>query len=859
MNTFADDLATRITASPVFWADIGALYAVGLHHIIPGLISAERSDANRTRSTQRLLEAASILAQTTADKDRALAQTVAVYAALTTDLGQVRQIANGVITALGNHPGAARLRSQFQASEPSLSALLSNRLLGAINTITVGGTPYALTDFQLRVWQSLSTLPTVAVSAPTSAGKSFVVLEYLCAEAVRAPAFNAIFIAPTRALLGEVHAKITKRLGEHSASIRVSTVPSLDQQARPKQIFVLTQERLQVLLAAWEGTADLVVVDEAQGIGDDSRGMILQDCLEILRSRSAATRFLFLAPGATGFQNLSRAIDISNVHEETTELSPVIQNRIVVDPIPNQENRLNLTLLTEERAIHIGQYAANRGFAHDQTRLAAVALELGRYGGSLVYGTGPADAEKTAGRIASDLDPESSEPLKELSSFIKKHVHKKYSLAAHVLKGVGFHYGKMPSLLREALEEGFQNGHLKYLVCTTTLFQGVNLPARNVFIDTPTRGRGDELDAAALWNFAGRAGRLGHEIVGNVFLVGYGAWEQQSFTTRAQYSITPSFRKTVTQDLDAVLSRLREEAPPETRSTPYGPADAAAGLLISRAARGTLRSFLARTLNGSVADHGIELLASTAEKTLKELGLPEHALATNWTVNAFGQSRLLRRFREKIREHQVDELIPVFPSSYTSATYSTYVGVFSRINKYLLGSNNRKFANRLAATALAWMRGIPLPRLIDDYIKYSIKNSPNEDHATNIDAQVRNVFAFVEDVLRFKYVQLGRAYVDLLRFALEEAELDEQAKSIYDFPLALELGVSTIAGAAFIELGLSRITASLLEGLIPDSNPTSERVRQWLLKLDPVELKLSRVVINELTRKGLRPAALETP
>src|SRR5258708_15264095 len=45
------------------------------------------------------------------------------------------------------------------------------------------------------------------------------------------------------------------------------------------------------------------------------------------------------------------------------------------------------------------------------------------------------------------------------------------------------------------------------LVCTTTLAQGVNLPARNVFIDTPTRGAGKPLDPALLWNFAGRADR----------------------------------------------------------------------------------------------------------------------------------------------------------------------------------------------------------------------------------------------------------------------------------------------------------------------------------------------------------------
>lgn len=63
-------------------------------------------------------------------------------------------------------------------------------------------------------------------------------------------------------------------------------------------------------------------------------------------------------------------------------------------------------------------------------------------------------------------------------------------LAAMIRKGAAFHYGKMPTFLRETLESAFREGHVKFLVCTTTLFEGINLPARNVFIDTPRGARG---------------------------------------------------------------------------------------------------------------------------------------------------------------------------------------------------------------------------------------------------------------------------------------------------------------------------------------------------------------------------------
>ncbi|BEG55417.1 hypothetical protein VEV11M_38100 [Escherichia coli] len=45
-----------------------------------------------------------------------------------------------------------------------------------------------------------------------------------------------------------------------------------------------------------------------------------------------------------------------------------------------------------------------------------------------------------------------------------------------------------------------------------------------------------------------------------------------------------------------------------------------------------------------------------------------------------------------------------------------------------------------------------------------------------MDRAVREVFDFVEDNLRFKYVQLGKAYIDLLRQALIENNQEKNPK-----------------------------------------------------------------------------------
>ncbi|MDW9200063.1 hypothetical protein SE959_22940 [Escherichia coli] len=53
--------------------------------------------------------------------------------------------------------------------------------------------------------------------------------------------------------------------------VRVTSIPTINDEYY-KQIFVLTQERLQVLLDNFKNKIDIVVIDEAQSISDEIRG-----------------------------------------------------------------------------------------------------------------------------------------------------------------------------------------------------------------------------------------------------------------------------------------------------------------------------------------------------------------------------------------------------------------------------------------------------------------------------------------------------------------------------------------------------------------------------------------------------------
>lgn len=871
---FANELTDQILARPEFVRDLSLLRSQGIIATLPAATGSAEAPPLPHLSDEalgRLVSSASIFAQSGSDLAKDTAQQIAVFCTLSSTSPSIIDGATTVLAQLGNFPGLHEV-TRHGADVSSLQSFLRNGLLAEINTIPIGGIRRALTNFQFDVWSALSREKALAISAPTSAGKSFVVLEHLRMSAMNAKKFTAIYVAPTRALLSEIQGTLELQLKTLGDSVRITTIPIADPLGRQRQVYVLTQERLQLLLSTTSlvNDVDLIIVDEAQAIGDDGRGMILQDALEKLRASNPNARALFLAPGADGFEEVGAAVGIDGLSLYETGLSPVVQNRIVVSFSKTDETKLQLELITPngERE-RIGAFHSGRGFgvAPDK-RLAAVALELGRAGRSLVYATGAVRAETLSRQISTNskgqpTDPAQALAREKLAKFIEKDVHKSYSLAKFVRNGVAFHYGNMPSLLRESIEGAFRDGNLDFLCCTTTLFQGVNLPARNVFIDTPTRGnKGEQLDEASLWNFAGRAGRLGRDVVGNVFLVDYLNWDSQPLSSRKRFAIRVAFREAVTHDLDEIIDTLQSTANLRVTEEKHSARTAsAAGLILFRASQGDLDQLLRRP-GMNLTPEQRERIAKVAKHALGALGLPTAVLAANWVVDPLSLASLLKRLRAKIAKEDFSGLIPINPAFDGYAVYNSIIRrMFKHLGRMELSGPNaagaRGYANYVTVTALKWMRGEPLSRLIGESVKYA-RNKSGESRKRSedqvVDGAIRSMFELVEKVIRFTLVQWAKAYVDLLKLALEEAGHADKAKEIYDFSLALELGVATETGRSLIELGLSRISAAAVAQVILDSKLNTSEVKAWILEhASELNDSLSDLVIDELKRKELLP------
>ena len=187
----------------------------------------------------------------------------------------------------GDSIGSLASLSQFRSKIDSEIATTSNITISA-------------SHFQGRLWQMLSEVEQLAVSAPTASGKTYIVLQWMLSALQAKEANLIIFLAPTRALVGEIERQIFNLSKQYTIeNLRVASLPfgKLGDGTRPT-ILVYTQERLHVFLNAVNQSTevDLLVVDEAQKISERQRGIVLQEAIEKLKRLTSCTRIIQLSP-----------------------------------------------------------------------------------------------------------------------------------------------------------------------------------------------------------------------------------------------------------------------------------------------------------------------------------------------------------------------------------------------------------------------------------------------------------------------------------------------------------------------------------------------------------------------------------
>jgi superfamily II DNA/RNA helicase len=829
-----------------------------LDHLTP----PEQETSSAKFDWPRLLFAGSILARSEARQHQEAALRIATAAVTLSDSDAVKDAGAILLGKLSNFR-AIDLASKRKILAADLDARLGVSLRMEVqrrqmdNAVLVesSGRWLQVNDFQQRFWRTASNHQWLSASAPTASGKTFLVLQWLIDQMRSTEARVAIYLAPTRALVSEIESSLKALLGKNSG-VEVLSLPLREQYAAAiaggnRLVLVFTQERVHLLanVLSDDLRADLLIVDEAHKIGDHQRGVILQDAIERVSRSNPGLKLVFISPATQNPKELlADAPQTAQVAAIDSDSPTVLQNLIVAEQVPRKPKLWKLSVRLQDQMLPVGVLELASSPAGLKKRLAFIAAAAGERGGTLVYANGAAEAEEVAGLISQLLpktDAKDSD-LNNLADLARKGVHPKYALAPLVEHGVAFHYGNMPSLLRLEIERLFRLGKIRFLVCTSTLIEGVNLSCRTIVLRGPRKGKGHPMEPHDFWNLAGRAGRWGNEFQGNIICIDphdSTAWPG-GVPGRARYPIK--------RESDAVIDLGDGLAEYLDRRA----ADASAKLDGSDEFEQVGSYLLATYLRtGSIAQVGLAKRHNTAriarlDKSLAaiagqvEIG-PEIA-ARHPGVSALGLQRLLDAFRSY--EGDVENLLPAAVDSQDS--YDRFVTIMRRINQHLFPAfapDTR--APLFALVVVQWLKGFSLARMIQRNIEYHDKLG----RPYKLAVLIRNTMELVEQVARFLAPKYLSAYVDILNMHLRALKREDLIEDDLDIGIQLEFGVSSRTLLSLMELGLSRMAAVSLYEKIARDDLDKEGCFAWVRERDAQfdGMDIPVIILREIREKLL--------
>lgn len=708
----------------------------------------------------------------------------------------------------------------------------------------------AVNPFQSKFWEAVRANGWLSVSAPTSAGKSRIIREYFLENTRQADPFTLVYLVPTRALIEEVSRDLRRELPSDVGVFTMPWDPDLEESS--KTVLVVTQERLHLVLELIPSLrVNLLFVDEAQSLANDARGILLQYAIERTIRRSPKAQVLFASPLTSNPELfVENAPSDQRSDSFVSETVTVNQNLLWVENICRKPERRAVFLVSGENKHRVGELVLAQRATNLPMRIALVAHTLvGNAPGNVIYVNGPREAEKVAKAVFEQLPPvtKTDKEIDDLQDLIKTAVHSKYLLSDVLARRVAFHYGNMPLVVRTEIERLFSEGKIYYLICTSTLLEGVNLPCRTIFMRNPKRGNGNPLSEGDFWNLAGRAGRWGKEFAGNVVCIDTD--NDKLWTNLPQVRKRSQITRAVNKGLDetsGLISFMRAVDEVHNDSV----AESLFAYLCSRHLAGESNQALFDRVPRESERSEIE---SAVKHATTDLKIPVEIVTRHTGIASLSMERLLDNFRQSGKT-PIDLKLPLpeepdARERFQEALVRIGATMTNAFGPPRSSEDRRKW--QLANLIVNWMKGMPLARLIDQRLAADKKLTP----ATAI----RNVMRDIESIARFHAPKYLACYADLLEVYSDELGLETAARA--DYAMMLELGVSRTSEVVLMSLGLSRTATVALSDFIGVDEWTRAEALEWLAAQNfdglgvPVLLQreINDVLENATTRDRTEP------
>jgi len=418
------------------------------------------------------------------------------------------------------------------------------------------------TDSQFELYNQISDSKFFSFSGPTSMGKSFIIKSFIRRVLKNKPPENIVIMVPTRALINQFTIDLNQELKavmdyNNYKVITNSSISEIDLPKPQNYIFVLTPERL-ISYLSQENNPNLgyLFVDEAHKIasGKDIRSITAYTAIERTIKKFTNINLYFSSPNVSNPEVFLNLFKKDNTKFYKTTEASVTQNLYFVD-------------LTTKRGYHYIDNISNE-FETEIINKSTTSIEfikdIGSGENNLIYCNSRNLTIQKAKELYSLLQYDNikiSDEVKNVIQQIKSYIHKDYFLVDFLTKGIAYHFGNLPQIIRNKIEYLFKNNHIHYIFCTSTLLEGVNLPAKNVFILKEKGGDGKTaLSPIDFWNLAGRAGRLKYELSGNIFCVKDNDkdWKKVNLLTKEDIILNPTISDKIDDNIKEIERLLKD-------------------------------------------------------------------------------------------------------------------------------------------------------------------------------------------------------------------------------------------------------------------------------------------------------------
>ena len=307
-----------------------------------------------------------------------------------------------------------------------------------------------------------STSKDICYVAPTSFGKSSIILDHIAAHW---EAFKRVaVIVPTKSLLMQSYRAVRHKGFDAKIIIHDEMYNNEE-----RFIAVLTQERALRLLDKHDTFFDCLYIDEAHRLLErDPRSILLSRLIRLNRQRSEKSELIYLSPLVTDANNL-----------KTDKSQEIFEQRIRFN-IKEPEIFEYCTDGTVQKYNRFTDTFFSVG--HSETMFSYIIQNATEK--SFCYLYAPRKIEQFAEEFSQlKATIQESPALKEVIRNLKEYVHDEFYAIDYIKKGIIYLHGKMPDNVKEYLEYKYsQIPELQFIIANKVILEGINLPISSLFV-----------------------------------------------------------------------------------------------------------------------------------------------------------------------------------------------------------------------------------------------------------------------------------------------------------------------------------------------------------------------------------------